>query len=259
MSEIEVDSADSATASDDETASSAEEDGLEVKETEDGEQPAEEEDPTVILTRNTQRRFDTLTTTVKQQAATIEKMRQQAPMDDGDLVEPKPDDFDDDLEFARAAGAYDAQVAMTNKLNAERAERQQQNEAAAVQQQVQTYNQRVAETLKTTPDFREVVQNSGLQTQDQNGRLTPTAEAIMEAENGPAVAYHIASNPELVSNLNFATPTQAAMTVARLSIQLAESPAPVNNAPPPVGSEDTGAGPGNSDDGLNFIEGASFE
>ncbi len=73
--------------------------------------------------------------------------------------------------------------------------------------------------------------------------MTPAAQAILEAENGPDIAFHVAKNPEIAMQLNSADAVRAGMIVAQLSSQLSVSSPNISEAPPPVGPESTGSGP----------------
>ena len=89
--------------------------------------------------------------------------------------------------------------------------------------------------------------------------MTPATEAILEADNGPQVAHHIALNPDLAMELNRSTPIKAGMIIARLSDKLSASPAQISKAPAPIESEDAGAGSAAVSDGLKNIGKAKFE
>lgn len=219
---------------------------------------ADDPDADVIKTENTQKRFDQLTSTIKQRDAQIDRLLQRQPLEFVDKGEPKADDFEDDTEFAAALGEYRSTKATVALINENQQKDSRANEVFDTQQKLDSYNERVPGVVKDTPDFVEVVRAGLLTRTDAQGNLSPAVQAILEADNGPQVAYHIASNPELASSLNHANPIQAAMTVQRLSNQLSAKPSRKPPDTPPIGSEDTGAGAGAADDGLKNIAGATF-
>jgi len=60
-------------------------------------------------------------------------------------------------------------------------------------------------------------------------------DALMDADAGPALAYHLAKNPAVAERLNAMTPTRAAIELGRLETTLAApaTKAP-SNAPEPI-------------------------
>lgn len=259
-----VDNAAATTAIDDKAASSTE-DELEL--TPEGEEEpevqedaaAQEEDPKVDYTRKTQKRFDTFTTTIKTLETQLDRLQRKRPLPQGDSKAPNPDDFDDDVEYARADAAYVATKTVVDLLNQNQVQDEQDQASFDLQQRLDAYNVKIVEIEKDVSDFRTSVNGSMLQTQDVNGDLTPATMAILEAENGPQIALHIAKNPELAQTLNHLSPVQAAMKIATLSAQLTANPAKINKNPPPLGSEGTGTGLAAANDGLENIDGATFD
>lgn len=94
---------------------------------------------------------------------------------------------------------------------------------------------------------------------DATGNYSPATLAILEADNGPEVAHHIAKNPDIALILNRASPIQAAMKVAQISAELSAKPVKINDDPEPIGSEDTGTGTAAAGDGLLNIDGCTFD
>lgn len=272
MSEQQVDNAAATTAKDalneDEAASleKGTEDGSEIEELLDGEQPTEktetEEDPGVIQTRNTQERFNKLTSTIADQRVEIDRLKIKAPIDVSSLSEPKPDNFDegvDDRGYIAAKGAYDGSIATLNLINQSNQKSQQADAVLSTQQKISGYVQKTEAVKKEIPDFEAVVKGTMLDAVDAQGNYTEATIALLEIDNGPEVAYHLAKNSNLAISLNRSTPTQVAMTIGRLSQQLSASPAKINDNPPPVGSEDMGSRRGAPADDLPNLGKATFE
>lgn len=263
MSEEQArENAEAAPATDDQTAPSAtDEDQLPEGQEEGQPTPAAEpEDPTVILTRNTQDRFNKLTSTIKDQQSQIEQLQRKTPIN-FDSDEPKADDYDDgsnDPKYIAEHAAHVAEKRVVERLNRGQEQDRQSHVSQALQNQLNVYNQKVVALEKETPDFQAVMAGSQLISQDALGNLTPAAAAILEVDNSPETAYRVASDPDIALRLNRSTPTQAAIIIARLSDQLTVIPASKNTAPPPIGSEG-GKGLATADDGLLNIKGAKFE
>ena len=255
MSEQEqTETVESSTTSIEEAASSAEQqvETLEVI-------PEETED--LKLKRKTAERFDSLDGIIKSQQATIDQLKQSqgTNLEYQDPGAPKLEDFEDDIEFARAAGAYDATKNVVGILNQNQVNQQIAQQNFNINQQIQAHTGRVQSFQEEHADFQQVIGNSMLNVTDASGNLTVAAQVILGENNSPAIEYHLATNRELAIALNQANPAQAGAIIARLSDKLTVSPAQANKAPPPVGSEDTGTGTAPASDGLQFISGASFE
>ena len=268
MNEQQVDNADSTTVIDDKTTSSVEgtEDGSEIEELLDGEQPTEktevEEDPGVIQTRNTQKRFDVYAEDARNLRAEIAQLKNKAPIDVSSLSEPKPGDFDegeDDRGYIAAKGAYDGSIATLNLINQSNQKSQQADAVLSTQQKISGYVQKTEAVKKEIPDFEAVVKGTMLDAVDAQGNYTEATIALLEIDNGPEVAYHLAKNSNLAISLNRSTPTQVILTIGRLSQQLSASPAKINDNPPPVGSEDMGSRRGAPVDDLPNLGKATFE
>lgn len=115
----------------------------------------------------------------------------QAPQDDvGE--EPKPEQFSDMYEYAKALAEYTADKKM--------AERDQQdlNRKAAAEQEVKfkAWADRVNAVKSEMPDFDDMVQSSDVRVSD------PVRDAIIESEHGPRILYYLAENTEFAKKLS---------------------------------------------------------
>lgn len=145
-----------------------------------------------------------------------------------ELPTPEQHGFDD-AKYQAALTDYNRQVARSEAIAAIRAEREQERQQA----RVQTFKQREAEFQAKTPDYRDKVYGNIPISQAM-------AEIIAESPDGPAVAYELANNIELASQIYELSPVQAAREIGRIEARLAQAkvapvaPKPVlTNAPPP--------------------------
>lgn len=172
--------------------------------------------------------------------------------------------FQRDLEAARAAvppapeparptrdqfdtpDAYDAAIDAWTTVKSERAvataraeqERAQQQAAqqAAEQRQVEQVNATQQQwSVKRTaaiaahPDYAAVAEADTVAIQP------PTAMAIMAAENGTEIAYHLGKNPDEATRIAALPPLAQVIEVGRLSDRLARGPqVEVSRAPEPI-------------------------
>ena len=114
-----------------------------------------------------------------------------AKADDQVGEEPRPDQFSDMYEYAKALAEYTADKQM--------AERDQQDKArkAAAEQEVKfkAWADRVNAAKNQLPDFDDMVQSSDVKVSD------PVRDAIIESEYGPQILYYMAENAEFAKKL----------------------------------------------------------
>jgi hypothetical protein len=100
----------------------------------------------------------------------------------------------------------------------------------------QNFQQKVNEFKKVHSDFDVVIGNPELPPMSEN-----TARLIINSDVGPAITYHLATNPDVAERISKMPPERQAMAIGRLEVQLATPPAPVKpavkrtvtQAPPP--------------------------
>jgi len=155
--------------------------------------------------------------------------------------EPKPEQFNDAFEYAKALAEYSTEKAMANRDRQE-AERKVQLEREKV---IKTWTDRLTATKTELPDFEDMVSSSEVMVSDQ------VRDAILESDTGPRILYHLAENPEFATKLQNMTVTSALREIGKLEARFekppekavavrSKAPAPIN--PIKVGSagKDTG-------------------
>lgn len=101
-------------------------------------------------------------------------------------------------------------------------ETQKSNEAVA-----QAFQNRVTEFKKTAPDFDVVIANPKLP------QLAPeAARIIVRSDTGPAVAYHIAKNPDIAVRIAKMDPVSQAAAIGRLEEQILRASQKVDTQEP---------------------------
>ena len=258
----EVDIADSTPAPDEELTSSVEN----VEE----EALAQEEAPT--LTENAQKRFDKITgdrneaqeraealaTQNAEMAARLDRLENQTNnLNYQDPGAPRPENFEDDLDYAAAKGEYQATKKIAGMLQQGEQQRQADQRKQTMDAKITGYNQKLEGVRAALPDFHQVTSVGMLQQVDGLGNITPEAQAIMEVDNGPQAFYHIQKDPNLAMQLNSASPTQAAIMIARISDQFAK-PSQKLVLPDPIESEGNGGGLAPKNSGRKWSDGATF-
>lgn len=140
--------------------------------------------------------------------------------------EPTLEGHDFDVAaFTKAWAKWDRQQ------EAKQAEQAKANEAAAAR--TKKYQDSAAEFAAQNPDYQQVVSNPYLpMTQDM-------VDAITEADNPAAVAYHLAKNPSEAERIAGLTVAGIGRAIGKIEAELSSSvPSPpirktVTNAPPP--------------------------
>lgn len=123
---------------------------------------------------------------------------------------PTPEKFADYGEYVEALTDWKAERAVVKALETRSAQ-----EAAAVK--TQTFQERQTEFSKVVHDYDQVVGESN----------TPIADHVVgvmsECEQGPALAYHFAKNPDVLLRLNGMDPLQAAREIGKLEVALSST------------------------------------
>ena len=88
----------------------------------------------------------------------------------------------------------------------------------SVQATHKAFAEKTAEFRKTAPDFDLVVSNPSLPS------LAPeAARALVEADSGPAIVYHLAKNPDLAVRISKLSPVSQAAAIGRIEEQLSRA------------------------------------
>jgi hypothetical protein len=193
--------------------------------------PADDAGELLELSRKAQKRIDTLfweKSEAERRAQRAEELLQKALGQKEEQKSVKPPtlaQFDyDEAKYLAAVQEY-TDARLEEKLNARLTEREQLSEKEKL---TKSFLAREAEFSKATPDYKEKVYDPTLQ-------ITPVmAEVIAQSDEGPAIAYHLANNPELASQIARLSPMAAAREIGRIEAGLAKPPKPkVSTAPPP--------------------------
>lgn len=171
-----------------------------------------------------QKRIDRFNRRLAEKDAEIERLQRLAPPAPPVTTDkPTLDQFTDVGAYAEAVAEWKVQQALA------------QVEATAAQRKVaETYQGRVAEFMKSHADFDEVLQDVA------HLPVAPEIhEVILDSDVGPALAYHLASNPDVMAKINALPKHRRYTELGKLEDKLT-APAPVKKttqAPAPVKSE----------------------
>ena len=145
-------------------------------------------------------------------------------------IEPKPEQFTDAFEYAKALAEYSTAKALENRDKAE-AERKANEERARVMNSWQTKLEAAKSEL---PDYEDMIASSDVVVSDQ------VRDAILESDVGPKILYHLAENPDVADKIGKMSLTSALRELGKLEARLEKAPEPPkptvkkSNAPQPI-------------------------
>lgn len=139
-----------------------------------------------------------------------------------DAAKPNPDDFEDYGEYVEALTDWKA-----DRREAQRADKAATSAAEeAANARNAEWSAKVAATTAVLPDYEEVAGKSDIQVRDH------VVDAIMDADRGPELVYHLAQNPDVAERLNAMSPARAAIELGKIEASLGEAAAPAKAEPP---------------------------
>lgn len=146
---------------------------------------------------------------------------QQAQAQDDFGPEPKPEEFNDMFEYAKALAEYTA-----DKKLMERDKAEADRKAAEQRQQFEkNWADRVNAARSELPDFDEMIQSSEVAVSD------PVRDAIMESDVGPQILYHLAENPDVAQELGKKSVISALREIGKLEARFEKAASSAVNEP----------------------------
>lgn len=145
--------------------------------------------------------------------------------------EPRPEQFTDMYEYAKALTDYK----VDQRLAEEKQKEAQDKVEAQRQEVINTWAKRVESAKAEMPDFEDMVGSADVVVSNE------VRDAIFESDVGPRILYHLAENPEIAEKLQGMTVTSALRTIGKLEAQFekaetqtktvvgkSKAPAPIN-------------------------------
>jgi len=144
-------------------------------------------------------------------------------------AEPKPEQFTDAFEYARALAEFSAEKALNDR------DRQDAEKKAATerQQTLKQWSDKITAVKADLPDFEDIVSSSNVAVSDQ------VRDAILESDVGPQVLYYLAENPEFAQKLSEMSTITALVKIGNLEARFekkepAKAAATKQKAPAPI-------------------------
>ena len=120
--------------------------------------------------------------------------------------EPKPEQFSDMYEYAKALAEYTADKKLMERDREEKARKA----AAEQEQKFKAWADRVNAAKSELPDFDDMVQSSEVRVSD------PVRDAIIESEHGPKILYYLAENAEFAKKLSEMSVVSAVREIGKI-------------------------------------------
>jgi hypothetical protein len=171
-------------------------------------------------------------------------------------VRPTRDQFDDPdaydtalSEWAGRQGERRAEEKLTAAAKAKADEAAKATQDAEIARINEGWMTRKAAAEAKYSDYKQVTERDDLKISG------PMAHAIMLAQNGPDVAYHLGKNDAEAERIAaLANPAQQVMEIATLAARLAAPPPRATPRPRPLDPIDTGSSPANAGDREESME-----
>jgi hypothetical protein len=156
---------------------------------------------------------EALETRLKELEAKVNPPAQQP--DDELGEEPKPEQFSDMYEYAKALAEYTADRKLIERDREEKA----RQAAAEQEQRFKAWADRVNAAKNELPDFDDMVQSSDVRVSD------PVRDAIIESEHGPKILYYLAENSEFAKKLADMSVVSAVREIGKIEARFEKSDA----------------------------------
>lgn len=145
-------------------------------------------------------------------------------------AEPKLEDFQDYETYLKAAAKHEARQELQQQLQQHTQRVEHERAQAAQRQTVESWQQKVSNATADLPDFADVVGSSSVPMPDH------VKAVVMQSEQGPKLAYYLASHPDEAEQIATQQPLAAIRSLMRIEDKLAAAPAAkkATDAPAPI-------------------------
>lgn len=174
-----------------------------------------------------QNRIDKLTRRTREQDALIAELQAALQPKDEPAQAPQADDFDDYEAYLEAKAAHVAEQRVQEAEEKRQAQLAEQAHQASVVEFQDARDELVNRGIDSFDDFEDVVFSDDLQ-------ISPLmAQAVVQADNGHEVMYHLGTNPDTAEKISRMNDYAQLIEIGRISAEVARPKAP-SQAPPPI-------------------------
>jgi hypothetical protein len=135
---------------------------------------------------------------------------------DDDLVAPSVRDYAHDyLAYDRALREYQTRKAVRDETRRQAERQAAENRAVEHRERIDAYRRRLDDVRDRIPDFEQV-----MHAQSDAAIRDDVRDLVMESPKGPLLAYYLATNPDVLDELNGMSPAAAAKTIGSLEARI---------------------------------------
>ena len=160
---------------------------------------------------------------LEERVAALDARKPQQQQQALDNDEPKIEDYDNFVTFNKDLAKWQYK----QEREAEKLAEKQEREATERKKTVDSWSKRLETSTAEMPDLHDVLATSGVPV------TSIMQQAIMESENGPKLAYHLATNPADAERIAGMTPIGAVRALTLIEEGL-KKPVAVSKATPPI-------------------------
>jgi hypothetical protein len=135
---------------------------------------------------------------------------------DEDLVAPNERDYAHDyLAYDRALREYQTRKAVRDETRRQAERQAAQHRHIEQRERIDAYRRRLDDVRDRIPDFEQVMRaQSGAAIRDD------VRDLVMDSPKGPLLAYYLATNPDVLDDINGMPPAAAAKTIGSLEARI---------------------------------------
>ena len=135
---------------------------------------------------------------------------------DDDLVEPNARDYAHDyLAYDRALREYQTRKAVRDESHRQAERQAAEHRRIEHRERIDAYQRRLDDVRDRIPDFE-----TAMRAQSAAAIRDDVRDLVMESPKGPLLAYYLATNPDVLDELNGMPPAAAAKTIGSLEARI---------------------------------------
>lgn len=204
----------------------------------DDQEPEPEEDP---VPKGVKKRLDKLTKEkyaeraradeAQRKLAEIERKNEEAAATE---EAPKREDYEDYEDFVADKAAFAAKQTYRKEMQADAEKKVESDRQVALEKSFKAHEDRVEAYKEKVEDFDDVAYGDHILPVMRGA--PHLAQLVVESEQGPEIAYHLGSNPEVAEKIAAMPMHLAAKEIGKIEARLEKAPKPKNKskAPEPI-------------------------
>lgn len=196
--------------------------------------------------KQAERERDELKLKLEQQTLT------QAQPPEPETGKPTLEQFDyDDTAYYEALADYKADQKIKAAFKARDEQAQVERQKSEAEMINKSFQSKLSEYVSKNPEYNDAIEAAG-----HKAFAPHVNQAILHADNGPAIDHHLLVNPDVADKLSQMNPVQAAIEIGKIGVELSAKPVKQTSAPAPI---ETVGGGGTPNVDKRYDENCSME